>query len=662
MNYRKLSGEEISILENQFCRAENWSDIRVTESFVTENIHNVTFLGSCILGEFSGKIKTDTNQHIQCGIFNSTIDNCVLSNNIFIRNVQKLSNYFVESDVLIENVSELAVKGESTFGNGQEIDVLNEGGGRELPIYDHLSSQMAYLIVTNRHDAELIKILKSSIAKYANEKKSAIGTIQTGSRIGNCNILQDINVGPFVTLKGVQLLENGSIIGENNTKTMVGSGIIARNFIIQSGSSVNSGAILENTFIGQGVQIGKQFSAENSVFFANSEGFHGEAVSLFAGPYTVTHHKSTLMIAGMFSFFNAGSGTNQSNHMYKLGPLHQGILERGSKTGSFAYLLWPCKVGPFSVVMGKHGGNFDTSSLPFSYLTVEDEKSFLTPAMNLITVGTKRDSVKWPNRDRRKGDRKLDLIHFELFNPFVIEKILNGIDTLNDLYEKTPKERDVVTYNGIRIKRLMLKSCRKYYEMALHIYIGDQILGKLGSLKDLSSIDEIRAAFNTADQEKGYKWADLTGLVTPVSELENSVTEIKSMKDPDLADIEKVLQTLYDNYETYKWRYTLYVLKERLDITGKEITPENIADIVSKWKENSIRLNNLIMMDAKKEFDANSKIGFGLDGDETMKQNDFESVRGNYDENSFVVGLREENKEIAETADSIIKKIENVKG
>ncbi|MCK4489001.1 MAG: DUF4954 family protein, partial [Anaerolineales bacterium] len=42
---------------------------------------------------------------------------------------------------------------------------------------------------------------------------------------------------------------------------------------------------------------GKQFSAENCAFFANCEGFHSEAVSLFAGPFSVTHHKSTLLIA-----------------------------------------------------------------------------------------------------------------------------------------------------------------------------------------------------------------------------------------------------------------------------------------------------------------------------------------------------------------------------
>ena len=44
------------------------------------------------------------------------------------------------------------------------------------------------------------------------------------------------------------------------------------------------------------------------------------------GPYTVSHHKSSLLIAGMFSFFNAGSGSNQSNHLFKSGAVHQACL------------------------------------------------------------------------------------------------------------------------------------------------------------------------------------------------------------------------------------------------------------------------------------------------------------------------------------------------
>ena len=66
---------------------------------------------------------------------------------------------------------------------------------------------------------------------------------------------------------------------------------------------------------------------------------------MFAGPYTVSHHRATLLIAGYFSFFNAGSGANQSNHMYKSGPVHQGVHLRGCKFGSDAYVLLPASTG-----------------------------------------------------------------------------------------------------------------------------------------------------------------------------------------------------------------------------------------------------------------------------------------------------------------------------
>jgi len=660
MEYRKLTKEEISGLEKQACMADDWSNIEVRDSFDTKNIYQVVFMGKCRLGNFNGTADNSGKSQSNAGLYSSIIDNSTLEDNVLIRNVKHLKNYYVESGVIIENVDELAVEGEATFGNGTEIDVLNEGGGRELPLYDRLSSQMAYLMVVYRHEKDLINVLKKSVEKYVEKKRSSRGRILSGSRISNCNTIINVLIGPEVSIKGAQLLQNGSVIGEGGTTTKVGAGVIAKDFIIQSGSSVDSGALIDNTFIGQGVKIGKQFSAENSLFFANSEGFHGEAVSIFGGPYTVTHHKSTLMIAGMFSFFNAGSGTNQSNHMYKLGPLHQGIVERGSKTGSFSYMLWPCQVGPYSVVMGKHGGNFDTTDLPFSYLTVENEKTFLTPAMNLITVGTKRDSSKWPNRDRRKGNTKLDLIHFDLLNPFVIGKVLNGIDILTDLYEKTPKEREVASYNGVRIKRLMLKSCRKFYEMALHIFLGDQIFNQLEKIKGPISLEAIQLLLSGEITLSDQEWVDMAGLVVPGGQLSGLISNIKSMKDPDVHKVEGALKDLYDNYSSYTWEYTRKVLKERFDISSEQLKAEDLMTIISMWKENSIRLNNMILADAKKEFDANSKIGFGLGGDQSIKDEDFEEVRGNFDDNSFVKGLHKENGAIEARAEDMIKKLEEL--
>ena len=105
-------------------------------------------------------------------------------------------------------------------------------------------------------------------------------------------------------------------------------------------------------------------------------------------------HKSSLLIAGMFSFLNAGSGSNQSNHMYKLGPIHQGVVERGSKTTSDSYILWPAKVGAFSLIMGRHVNHPDTSGMPFSYLIEHGNRSYLVPGANLKSVGTIRDAQK----------------------------------------------------------------------------------------------------------------------------------------------------------------------------------------------------------------------------------------------------------------------------
>lgn len=61
--------------------------------------------------------------------------------------------------------------------------------------------------------------------------------------------------------------------------------------------------MLRRCFVGEGVVIENGFSAENSLFFANSHLNHGEACAVFAGPYTVSHHRSTLLIARILLVF-----------------------------------------------------------------------------------------------------------------------------------------------------------------------------------------------------------------------------------------------------------------------------------------------------------------------------------------------------------------------
>jgi len=661
MTYRHLTKEEINTLLSQNCFADNWTGITVKEGFSTENIINTRFEGNIKLGIYSGTIEVEKNISRTCGIYNSFISNCEISDYVYISEVKNLSNYIIEGNVVISNVGSMALKGESAFGNGIEIEVLNEGGGRELPIFDRLSSQIGYLTVLYRHDKAFTDKILGLIKDYCESKRSTRGLVQTGARIQDSLIIRNVTVGSYAVISGASLLEEGTIRSCKEAPVFVGMGVIAKKFILLSGSIVEGGVILDRCFAGQGVKIGRQFSAENSAFFANSEAFHGEACSLFAGPYTVTHHKSTLMIASLVSFFNAGSGTNQSNHMYKLGPLHQGIMERGCKTGSFSYLLLPNHIGAFTVVMGKHYANFDTADFPFSYISEEKGKSELTPAMNLFTVGTRRDVDKWPSRDRRKDPDKLDLINFDLFSPYIVGKIINGINILNELTEKTDKKQDYVSYKGININRLLLKTTRKYYEIALKLYIGQEVVKRIEALAENSSLADLRNMLTAQGTEGTGKWVDICGLFSPASKIDELVDSVKTCKIRSVDELYENLASIYNNYNNYAWTWCSNLISQQTGDKPENILIDSLIQIIIEWKSYAIKLNKMILKDAEKEFDSGSKLGFGIDGDVDTRDNDFQAVRGVYDKNKFVTSLQKESKEIEEKADRLIAILESTK-
>jgi carbonic anhydrase/acetyltransferase-like protein (isoleucine patch superfamily) len=662
MQYRALTDKEIKVLCQQGCQAREWKDISVQEGFSTENILKVSFSGKIKLGCFRDNVEVEKGVSKPSGLYNSYIHNCAIGNNVFISQVQNLVNYNIEDNVIIENTGSLVVNSESTFGNATNIDVLNESGGRELPLFDMLSAQIAYMVVLYRHDKELIAALKSMINEYSQSKKSSTGRIENGVRIQHSTAIRNVNFGAFASITGATLLEDGTVKSNQEAPVTIGEGVTAREFIVLSGSSISSGALIERCFVGQGVKMGKHFFAENSAIFANCECFLSEACSLFAGPYTVTHHKSTLLIAGMLSFFNAGSGTNQSNHMYKLGPVHQGIMERGSKSGSSCYLLWPCRVGAYTVVVGKHLANFDTTDFPFSYISEEKGKSILFPAINLFTVGTRRDSEKWPARDRRKDPVKLDIINFALYNPYIAGRMVNAIRILGELSDKASKTQEYISYSGINIPRLLLKSVRKYYETALKVYFGDEVISQIETLTGKPTFQDIRKKLQ-AEGEKGEgKWVDLFGMLAPVEEIDNLTRNIKSGRIKSIADVQAKLLEIHGNYKKYAWNWCVNHIQAETGEPIENISRERLIQIITDWKESSIRLNNMILKDAEKEYDISSRVGFGIDGEDGIRDVDFEAVRGTYETNKFVLGLKHECQEIEKKAQQIISTIQNAEG
>lgn len=659
MEYRNLTDSEISLLEKNGCAAEDWSRIQVNPELDPQRLHQVYFAGDVKIGLLSGEIEVEKGVRKPSGIYRTYIKDCIIGDGVYITGVSNLVSYHIDQRVAIENVNTLMTEGESTFGNGIELEVLNEGGGRDLPICDKLSAQMAHIMVNYQHDRKLNENLGKIIREYTDTKKSDKGTIGEGVRIIGTHTIRNVNVGSYAEIYGAMHLEEGTISSCKEAPVIIGPGVTAKEFMVLSGSKIDSGAILEKSFIGQSVKAGKQFSAENSVIFANSELFHSEAVSIFGGPYTISHHKSTLLIAAQYSFYNAGSGSNKSNHLYKLGPVHQGILGRGSKTGSFSYMMWPCHLGPFSVVLGKHKTNFDTSDLPFSYIDAKSDRSELIPALNLFTVGTLRDSRKWPERDKREDPEKLDLIHFDLFSPFIVQKMVNGSKITQKLKDNASRDQKYVPYKGLHIPRLMLRTAQKYYEIGIKVYMGSELVKFLEASK-AGSFEELKKEFIQGNENGKGKWVDLSGMFAPQEEVTRICQLVKEGTVSSVDDLMAELKKIYDNYTEYSRAWCFDLIAGRLGIQLKEITKDHLIGIIKDWKTNVEKMNNMIIKDAQGEFSESSKIGFGIEGDQETRDQDFEAVRGKFEDNSFVQGLKKETEEIGKKAEALIKKLESI--
>lgn len=612
-NFRRLTSEEIEVLKSQMCSASDWNTIEVAEGFSPENVRYARFSGNIRLGTFRKEFQLAGGMVKHSGIYYATLHNVTVGDDCCIENVKNyIANYHIGNGTFIENVDIILADGISTFGNGVQVSVLNETGGCEVMIYDRLSAQLAYLMAFYRHRPSLLSRLHAMIEQYSRSVESSFGTIGRNVIIADAGYIKNVRVGDSCKIEGASRLKNGSINSNPEAPVHIGVGVIGDDFIISSGSSVEDGVTFSRCFIGQACRLGHNYSASDSLFFSNCQGENGEACAIFAGPFTVTHHKSTLLIAGMFSFMNAGSGSNQSNHLYKLGPIHHGVMERGSKTASDSYILWPAKVGAFSLVMGRHVCHQDTSDLPFSYLIEQQSTSYIMPGANLKSVGTIRDAKKWPSRDRRKGPGKLDSINFNLLSPYTVQKMLRAVDILNELKRVSGDTSDYYAYQSGRIKSTSLAKGLRYYGYAIDKFFGNSLITRIMNA-EFSSLEDLRRAFVPQSQYGDGEWVDIAGMIVPGKAVEDIVSDVESGRTSDLEILNERISSLHSEYYHYEWRWACKAMEEYYGFRLSELSVEDLSKLILRWKDSVVALDRLLYEDARKEFSLSGMPDFESD-------------------------------------------------
>ncbi|MBE6202450.1 MAG: DUF4954 family protein [Rikenellaceae bacterium] len=569
---RILTIEEQQALVQRGCTAESWERIRVADDFRVEQLQNVRLMGEVSIGS------------------NTTIT------------FSTVGNYHIGDNCHIDSVLRMECRHSSTFGNGVMVSAVNENGGRSIPIYNTLTSQTAYIMTMMRNRKAVVEEMMAKVAREVEQQRSNIGTIGDRVTILGVKFIREVNIGDDTTIEGASHIENGTIMGNSR----LGVDVRAKDFILDNNAIVDSGACIERCFVGECSHLGNGFTAADSLFFANCHCENGEAAAIFAGPFTVSHHKSSLLIAGIFSFFNAGSGTNQSNHLFKSGAVHQAVHQRGSKFGSNAYVMSPAIEGPYTVILGRHSRHHDTQDMPYSYLIEEDGHSILIPAIALTSYGTVRDTEKWQARDKRH--LKHDNIHFDEFNPFITGKMLRGVDILTRFWDEDPEAKSF-TYNRTTIKATMLQRGIKLYNSAIAASLGVMLKG---------------GDHTKATAEAQGEWVDIAGQYMPSATLERLLS-LAEDKSSTLADIHNLLNSAMAEYRDMAAGYAYHILGA---IMGKSPSKNDIEESIAASHNIIRRMRESTDADRQRDTGTTMMIGYGYDfRDEKEREADFFATR-----------------------------------
>ncbi len=591
-DYRPLTSEEIEVLKQNGCWAEDWTSVNVAEDFTPQYMHRVMLYGEVNIGAFDKNVEVSRGFVKHSGINNATLRNVTVGDDCLIENIGNfINNYTIGDDCYISNLATMETTEGATYGEGNVVSVLNEVGDGNTILFSGLNSQLAAFMVKHFTDRDLKERVRQLIADDIETRMPDRGQIGNNVKIVNTKEITNCVINDFCEVNGASRLSDCTLLGSPAGNVYIGTGVIVENSIISEGSSLVNSVKIQDCFVGEACKMSNGFTAEASVFFANSYMSNGEACAAFCGPFTASHHKSSLLIGGMFSFYNAGSATNFSNHAYKMGPMHWGTLERGSKTASGAYLLMPATLGTFSVCFGKLMHHPDTRNLPFAYLIADGDKMFLIPGRNITTVGLYRDIRKWPRRDLRAPENRKSIVNFDWLSPFSVGEILKGKKILESLREVTGDNVSNYFYHEYIIPATSLRKGIKYYDIALRIYMG-------AVLKRVLKRDPTLAppASTTGEGD----WNDLAGLLLPVAEEQRIINDLKDGHFDCIQSLIDRFEEINDRYREYQWAWTYRMICDYYHIS--EITLEDASRIHEDYITARRSWIAEIKKDAEKEF------------------------------------------------------------
>ena len=548
MTYRKLTDEEILVLENNNCRADDWESVNVSDDFNPAYLRDVVFYGEIFLGDFDRNIEVSPSFLKHSGIYSATLRNVTVGDNCLIEHVNNyINNYTIGDNCYISNIATLETTEGTTYGQGNIISVVSMSSEGNVVLCTQLNSQLAALMVKYSHDKELRDTLRNMARETIDTQLPERGIIGDGVKIVNTVEITNTILGDYCEVNGAARLSDTTVMGTADASVFIGTGVICENSIISDGASLLNHAIVQDCFIGEVCKISNGFTAGHSVFFANSNLSKGEACAAFCGPFTISLSKKAQLTNGMYGLYDN---------------FHGEVLR-----------------------------NPNMRNLPFSRLTTQGETTYLVPALNMTTVALYRAIRKWPRHDKRPLTAPRSIVNFDWLSPFSVDEIIKAKQILEDLRDISGEDAPNYSYHGLIIRAADLQKGIQNYDMALRIYMG-AVIERIQKYDP----DLCEPTTNTGLGQ----WGNLAGLLLPVSEERQIVEDIK---DGTLESIDAILRRfdeIHAEYRNYQWVWTYQFILNYYGLS--ELTPADADMIIDKALKARRNWTEEISRDAETEY------------------------------------------------------------
>lgn len=442
---KPVSADVIKQLEANRCWAQDWGKVRVADGFNPKHAYDVKFFGEVELGKFSaGEIEVEKGVKLTAGVYNSVIIDSVIGDDALVYNVGTLANYVVGPKAVVANTKSVVCTGETAFGNGVEISIAIETGGREVHSYADLTIPVATAVAKSRDNKELLAEYADFIKKYTDAAKSTKGIIEEGARVVNTGKVVNTFVGPYAVIDNATKVLDSTLLSNKDEKTAVLDGSWVVKSVIQYGSDVASMAIVDSSVMCEHTHVERHGKVTQSILGPNTGIAEGEVTASLCGPFVGFHHQS-LLIAALWpeGKGNVGYGANVgSNHTSKA-PDQEIWPGEGIFFGLGVNIKFPSDFtrAPYSIVATAVNALPQKVEFPFSLInTTADRYDGISPAYNEISPGwvlsdqiymVKRNEGKYQKRNKAKRTK----FDFEVFRPEIVDLMIEGRKRL-----QSPKE------------------------------------------------------------------------------------------------------------------------------------------------------------------------------------------------------------------------------